>query len=330
MSKNYLITSAYSVPLNGETPDQIMYFPAGKSTIRANVNGKPKQISVTVDQKTAGIMQESLTELLKETVEPFIDFNHKAEDAAAHPKGFEWKDGEGVMLNLEWTAGGEAAVKGKSYRYFSPTFLISEAGEPSSLPDSGPVGALTNNPAFRRMKKISASDEGAITGDDEPPQQQGNKKMADETAETVTAALRSEVETLRAENKKLVESIEQQRVEAVNREADLLIESAVRAHKIAPKDEKVKAGLKKLFLVDAEAAKEAIESLPVNAAFKTVINAKVGDRDTGKPPGASHDAEIKKLILEIKAVNKGISNEDAWELAEANHPELFGTSVVRA
>lgn len=330
MNETYLITSAYSVPLNGETPNQIMFFPAGKSTIRANVNGKPKQISVSVDQKTASVMQASLAELLKEPVEPFIDFDHKAEAAAATPRGFEWKDGEGVMLNLDWTEGGQAAVKGKSYRYFSPTFNIGDDGIPCSLPESGPVGALTNNPAFRRMKKISAA-EAAQTGDDEPPQKnKGKKQMADETAqETVTAALRSEVDTLRAENKKLVESIEQQRIEAVNREADLLIEGAVKAHKLAPKDAKAIAGLKKFYLVDAEAAREYVESLPVNAAFNTVINTKIGDKDI-KAPGVSRAEEMRSIVKKIQASHPGMTWDEAWSIGESDHPDIFGTSRVQA
>jgi phage I-like protein len=332
MSDKFLITSAYSVPLNGEAPSQIMFFPEGKHTIKASVNGAPKKLSVTVTKETASVMQASLTELLKEPVEPFIDYDHKSEAAAAIPKAFTWKDGEGVMLDLEWTTGGASAVQGKAYRYFSPTFHVNDDGIPCSLPDSGPVGSLVNNPAFRRMKSlqtISASDEGAQTGDDEPPTTHRKKQMADETAqETVTAALRSEVETLRAENKKLVESIEQQRVESVNREADLLIDGAVKAHKLAPKDAKAIAGLKKFYLVDAEAAREYVESLPVNPAFKQVINAKVGDRDTGKAPGASRADEMRSIVKKIQASHPGMSFQDAWDIAEADHPDKFGTSRV--
>ncbi len=329
MSENYLISSAYAVPLNGETPDQIMFFPAGKSTIRASVNGKPKQISVNVTPQTAEVMQASLTQLLTEPVEPFIDFDHQSQAAAALPKGFQWKEGEGVMLNLEWTLPGKAAVEGKSYRYFSPTFLLSESGDPASLPDSGPVGALTNNPAFRRMKKISASEE-AQTGDDEPPKPKGKKQMADETAETVTAALRTELEALRAENKTLRETAETQRVEAINREADLLIESAVTAGKIAPKNETVKASLKKWALTDLAGAKAHIESLPTNPAFKTVVTVTSAHRDTGQPPGATRAAEMKSIVRKIQASHPGMTFDEAWSIAETDHPHIFGQSVVRA
>jgi phage I-like protein len=327
MSENYLITSAYAVPLNGETPAQIMYMPAGKSTIRANVNGKPREINVNVTSKTADVLQASLAELLAEPVEPFIDFDHKSEASAALPTKFTWTE-QGVWMGVEWTSAGKSAIEGKAYRYFSPTFLLSEAGEPSSLPDSGPVGALTNNPAFRKMKRITAA-EAATTGDDEPPKHKGKKKMADETAETVTAALRTELEALRAENKTLRETAETQRVESVNREADLLIEAAVKDGKIAPKNETVKASLKRWAVTDLAGAKAHIESLPVNPAFKTVVQVTSAHRDIGKPPQTSADsgASSGKLCnAKVQAIRSQFPNmtyEEAWRKAEAEFPDLF-------
>ena len=298
--------------------------PAGKSTIRASVNGEPKKISVNVTAATANVLQSSLARLLTEPVEPFIDFDHQSMAAAAVPRAFTWTQ-EGVMLSLDWTSAGKKAVEGKDYRYFSPTFLLSESGDPTSLPDTGPVGALTNNPAFRRMKRITASED-ASTGVDEPPKRKG-KTMADETAETVTAALKTELETLRAENKTLRESIETQRVEAINVQADVLIDAAVRDHKIAPKDEKVKTGLKKLYLVDAEAAKEAIASLPTNPAFNTLVQVTAGHRDVGTPaplPNGTNRGDLcNAKVAEIRSRFPGISFQDAWVKAEAEHPEIF-------
>lgn len=319
-----LITSAYSVPLNGQTPAEIMYMPAGKSTIRASVNGEPKKISVNVTAATANVLQSSLAHLLAEPVEPFIDFDHQSMAAAAVPRAFTWTQ-EGVMLSLDWTSAGKKAVEGKDYRYFSPTFLLSEAGDPTSLPDTGPVGALTNNPAFRRMKRITASED-ASTGVDEPPKRKG-KKMADETAETVTAALRTELETLRAENKTLKESVETSRVEAANAAADLVIEGAVRDGKIAPKNETVKASLKKWLLNDLGGAKAHIESLPTNPAFKTVVQVTAGHRDVGTPaplPNGTNRGELcNAKVAEIRARFPEMTYADAWVKAEAEHPEIF-------
>jgi phage I-like protein len=321
-----LITSAYAVPLNGETPAEIMYMPAGTSTIRANVNGKPKQISVNVTPKTAEVLQASLATLLTEPVGPFVDFNHKGEDSAATPTSFRW-DESGVLMALDWSAAGKSAIEGKTYKFLSPTFLLSESGEPSGLPDEGPIAALTNRPAFKRMRSITAA-EAASTGDEADTKE---RTMAEQTAETVEASLRTENETLRAEIKTLKDSLETQRVEAINMQADLLIETAVQAHKIAPKDEKIKAGLKKLYLVDAEAAKAAIESLPVNPAFKTVVNVTAGSKDIGKPPPVrdphtSNGNSGKICDAKVQAIRSQFPNmtyEEAWRKAEAEFPELF-------
>ena len=324
-TKDLLITSAYSVPLNGQTPAEIMYMPAGKSKIRANVNGKPKEITVDVSKQTVDVLQASLAKLFTEPVQPFIDFNHKEDESAAIPTKFSWSD-EGVMLALDWTSAGKAAVEGKTYRYFSPTFLLSEAGEPTSLPETGPVGALTNNPAFRKMKKITAAD-AALTG--EEAETKGKPKMADETADTVTASLRTEIETLRSENKTLKDSIESQRVEAVNREADILIEAAVREGRIEPKNDKVKAGLKKFYLIDSDGAKAAIDALPVNPAFKTIVNVTAAHRDIGTPPVATSNGDSGKVCnAKVRAVQARFpagqcTYEHAWEIAAQESPEIF-------
>jgi hypothetical protein len=148
-----LVECEYSVPLVGKCPAEIMYMPAGKSTIRANVNGRAKEITVDVSPMTTGLLQASLLRLLAEPVTPFIDFLHRGEEATAMPKGFRWTP-EGVMMSLDWTSAGKAAVEGNTYRWFSLTFLLNEAGNPAGLPETGPVGAFTNNPAFRRMKSL--------------------------------------------------------------------------------------------------------------------------------------------------------------------------------
>jgi hypothetical protein len=176
------------------------------------------------------------------------------------------------------------------------------------------------------MKRITASEE-ALTGVDEPPKQK-KKPMAEEANETVTAALRTELETLRAENKTLKDSIETQRVESVNREADAIIEAAVRDGKIAPKNETVKASLKKWFVTDPAGAKAHIESLPTNPAFKTVVQVTGAHRDVGKPAPVSTSngdsgKQCKRRVEEVKAEYKGVTNERAWEIAAARWPDEF-------
>jgi hypothetical protein len=348
MASQISYSCSNAVALNGECPAQIMYMPAGSATIRPSVNGEAREITVTVSQRTADVMQFELDRLLGKNVEPFIDFNHKGDESAAEPKRFTWKDGEGVMLDLEWTSAGKSAVSGRNYRYFSPTFNLDENGEPGGLPTAGAIGALTNNPAFRQIKRISASSD-ATTGDG-TDNDKGDNQMTEEEAsalrtelETVRAenqTLReaadkkvsdNELEVLKAENKALREAAETQRVEAVNREADLLINGAIAAFKIAPKNETVKAGLKKWFLAEPESAKAHIESMQPNPAFKTVVTVTGAHKDIGKAT-AVHDTSVigsdsgklcRAKVLEIQAQNNGMSFQDAWQICEARFPELF-------
>lgn len=44
------------------------------------------------------------------------------------------------------------------YSYFSPEFYLGEDGMPADLPERGPLGALVNEPAFRSIPRIAASD----------------------------------------------------------------------------------------------------------------------------------------------------------------------------
>jgi hypothetical protein len=152
-----LVKCHLAVPLDGQLPTRIMFMPAGKTTICPSVNGSPKQISVNVTRQTANAFQTDLDKLLSRTVKPYIDFNHSGNEAAALPKRFVWVEGQGIFLDLDWTAAGRSAVSGRNWNYFSPTFLINQDGDPFALPETGSIGGLTNSPAFRDMKGITAT-----------------------------------------------------------------------------------------------------------------------------------------------------------------------------
>jgi phage I-like protein len=92
--------------------------PAGRSTINPNVNGKPRLITVNVTSATAAVLQADQIKLLSENVRPFLDFDHEGRTAAAIPRRFFWKPGEGVMLEIDWTGAGKAAISGRDYSYF--------------------------------------------------------------------------------------------------------------------------------------------------------------------------------------------------------------------
>jgi phage I-like protein len=365
-----LIQSELLVDLHGELPSEIMYFPAGPSTLNPSVNGQAKQISVNVSKDTAAVLQAELETLNKENVRPFIDFDHHGGAAAAIPKRFTWKEGQGVMLELDWTGAGKNAVGGRDYSYFSPTFLLDDKGAVAGIPKTGSIGALVNNPAFRRFKPIHAAHapvgafatiEGYFgpTGemiywekDLETSAMSANEgePMTDEEIK----ALKLEMEAVRAENKKLAEASETkkndtkvqfleakikeleeqqeaQKIEAASAAADYVIEAAIVAGKIAPKNDIIRAGLKKWFLNDPESAKAHIESMPPNPAFKTVIQAKVGDKNLGAPArvndttkmGSSSGQACDIAVREHMDAHPGKTYEASWRDVSRIKPELF-------
>lgn len=146
---------------DGAAPSSILFFPAGKSSISASKGGKPAQIEVTVSKETADLLQSELAAALLAANEgiasrPFVDFAHEGKTAAALPTSFRWEEGKGVMLDLEWTASGKAAVEGKDFSYFSPEWFQKD-GKVTGLNIPGTVGGLVNTPAFQNIGKIAAS-----------------------------------------------------------------------------------------------------------------------------------------------------------------------------
>jgi hypothetical protein len=150
---SYLVFAQLATQIDG-LPSEVMYFPAGRSTITPTVNGKPKEISVTVTPSTAAALQADLTRLLSGNVRPYVDFDHAGGAAAALPRRFFWKDGEGVMMELDWTGAGKTAIGDRNYSYLSPTFMLSGDDGTINLPSTGAIASLVNNPAFRSIRRI--------------------------------------------------------------------------------------------------------------------------------------------------------------------------------
>ena len=179
--------SSGAVDAGGGVPSSIEYMPAGVHTICCSVDGKPKQITVGVDESTAAQLQASLEDALAkfeagEMSKPFIDFDHKGEKAAAFPVKFYWDDG--VRLEVEWTDAGRGAVERKEYNYFSPQWFMGDGAVAIASP--GAIGALCNVPAFQKIEKISST----INKGNNMAEQNGNQDA--KTVEQLEAELASE------------------------------------------------------------------------------------------------------------------------------------------
>src|SRR5258708_906382 len=325
----------------------MMYFPAGDAKISASVGGEAKEVEVRVDAETALLLQNDLEQRLQGNVRPIIDFNHQLGAAAALPKRFEWVEGEGVFLELDWTRAGKYAVEGKDYSFFSPTFLLDPEGCPVGLPPEGAIGALTNDPAFRTIKRIAAKKTSPVDpanpGDDAGKQEKEKemelvnalvsagvitKEDSEDTSKIVAAiqaktkkesdgSLNTEIEALRAE-------LQQVRVEGANKEADAAIVRAVAEHRIEPKNETLKASIKKLYLANKVEAENLIKSLPVNKAFeKAVVVTSDQDRIKSETDGRDRARKCEAAVKRVQKGSPNMSFQDAWNVAATEDPELF-------
>lgn len=277
----------------------IVFLPEGTHTITASVGGKPKTLTVTVDERVLAGFAEDLARRQESNVRPFAGFDHKPGAASFIPQGFRYEPGVGLMLDVDWTSAGRAAIEGRDYSYFSPTFLVSKDGIPTGLTGRGEIGSLVNDPAFEEIPRIAASHQetdpmqhlvelGLVEASCAPDQ-------ALETAKAALASLResaAQVETVEAANvaKKSAEDeladikLRYDELEAANKSlkdelamkasasADAAIEEAIKAGRIAPQDEATKSFWRSSITSNPDAIK-ALNAIPVNQALsgKTVL-----------------------------------------------------------
>lgn len=158
--KTHTIQAYLSTVLPAELPDSIEWMPGGTHEISASKNGKPSLVTVTVSEGDVARLNAQLADLLSSAEagkrsRPFIDFAHEGKEAAALPKNFFWQDG--IRLAVEWTQAGRDAVLGRVFAYFSPSFLLSDEGAVSGIPEYGAIGGLVNTPAFQTIERLAAA-----------------------------------------------------------------------------------------------------------------------------------------------------------------------------
>ena len=118
---------ASALPSQG-VPEEIVYIPEGLSELTSYVDGKPQPIKVRVDASNgvgaAKALQTALERRLSSKVRPWTDFEHKNGASAGNPKSFRYEPGKGIILAMEWSKSGKAAIEGKDYSYLiSPTHV---------------------------------------------------------------------------------------------------------------------------------------------------------------------------------------------------------------
>ena len=343
------LIAAFSQEILGNAPEWIMFAPAGRHNISAKVNGRPSKVTVTVDPAAATALQSDL-EARKASggSQPFFDLHHDACEASAYPEEFEWRE-DGIWARVTWTPAGLAATKADpeagilpSVRYFSPRCAIAN-GRIVGLMDASTgnaAGGLVSDPAFTqialvasltpnpdnimdpmkaRMRKMLGIEDGVEMEDEELMSKLeaamcGATKKTDMMAAKVSdleaskAAAETELATLKSE-------LEAARAEA----AESFVSELVASHKIAPKAEKMKQSLKKLFLANpAEARDFASELVASNPGAERIT-----DEGNAKNPGespADKGSLRQAKASEILASKAAPTFEAAWESACALIP----------
>lgn len=261
--------------LSAQPAPLIMWMPGGLHEITASRGGKPVTVRVQVDRAGAAAAQQSLREHLEAGRQrPFFDFNHGGGEASAWPTEIIWSETPepGIYARVEWSDAGRAAVQGRTYRAFSPSFFV-DGADPARVTGAPlNMGGLVNDPAFGHIAPLWARN----TKPHQQAMEENNKAGAAGTSanpnanptgttngapgsvavveiQDATQALRqrdNDLAAVKAENAKLSEQVAAMRKD----QAKTAVEAAVARGAIPAQAEEVKAKWTAQIERDPEAA----------------------------------------------------------------------------
>jgi len=343
------LVAAFSQAIQGNAPEWIMFAPAGRHNISAKVDGRPSKVTVTVDENAARALQADLEARKADGgPQPFFDLHHDSRDAAAYPQEFQWRE-DGVWARVTWTPVGLAATKADpengilpSVRYFSPRCAIA-GGRIVGLLEAArgnAAGGLVSDPAFQKIALVAS-----LTPTPKIMDKKRLMKMAgyaDDLEDVDEMELMSKLEAMCGASKKLdagampeklmkmeaaKASIEAERdsikaeLEAAKSEleaartqaAESFVSELVASGKVAPKADKMKASLKKLFLANPDEAREfASELTASNPGSERITDEGHGSKEEqNADKGTLRSAKANELLASKSAP----TFEAAWEAA---------------
>ena len=327
----------FSLPEAGETAS-IVYIPEGTHTITPCVDGKPKKVTIKMEaangEKIAASFQAALEKRLAANVRPTFDFDHRDRGpASALPRRFFYAPGQGLMAEIEWTGAGRRAIESKDYSYFSPTFLLDDDGVPAGLPERGPLGALVNEPAFRDIPRIAASDATPDQPDKNEPTPPAMSKLIfaalaiNASADTAEADAVKAIEKLQSDHQSIkasLASVEKERddlkaqVAASHKaRAESLVKAAVADGRILPKDEETQTKFRERIEAGDSFAEEILAQMPKKNEGITQPQVKAsGEKQTD---GSDFMAEAQKLVTAGRAK----TDEEAFVILASEQPALY-------
>jgi len=165
--------SAFSTAVSSHgdaLPDSIQWMPPGKHIINAVKDGEPFEMELEVNeslaQRVAAMLQQYRDKAARAEADlPFFDFNHNDAEASAHPLQMYWAGDDprhgGIRARLQWTGAGADAIQRRTFRRFSPEFLVDDNKNVIGVGIN--MGGLVNRAAFRKIQPIWSRDAGDTT-----------------------------------------------------------------------------------------------------------------------------------------------------------------------
>jgi hypothetical protein len=134
-------------------PRYIVHTPPGLVRLSGEAEGQPIRAEVLPSADLARDFRRKLLEFQQAAVQgrghrPFIDVDHDCTSEAAHVKDIIWRDGRGIMLEVDWQDAGLLAVySGK--RFLSGSLELIRFFRNEYAPTIGQnLGGLTASPAL--------------------------------------------------------------------------------------------------------------------------------------------------------------------------------------
>lgn len=324
-----MITAAVAAAIepgadNNTLPEEIQWMPPGKFTIHASKGGKPWTGSVTVNEAGAKRVAQAFEALKAAGRRPYIDFNHDGAAAAGYVTAVKWggddKKKGGIRCTIQWSEQGAAAVKGRGYGFFSPTFSVTNAGEVGGTFTN--MGGLVNEPAFQEITPVTGKNEsenmdkiiaaliaaGIITAASATEDEAVAAVQAHATGHN---ALKAKITALEADN-----AAKDQKIKAAEQKrAEGLVATAVKEGKIAAKDAKTQKFYTDAITAGSADAEEVLAGLAVRPEFKETVQG-------GEEPGKTTETFEAKIKAKMEADPK-LEYPVAAAIAASENPDLY-------
>lgn len=315
-----LAEASLMVPLpdNGALPEEIQWMPPGTHDIVPFVDGEPKPVRMQVTAQLAELFNRQLQTLRGKAAAgegdfPYLDLNHKDDEASAEVLALYWAGEDpkagGIRARVKWSGAGEAALRGRNYRRFSPTWALDpETHQPLGVKVN--LGGLVNRAAFRNIAHVVAKNAGASTNNppDTMTDEQMTKVIADalkplgdrltkleSTATAAAAATTGNPATAEATTKLITEAIAKANQPLLEKITNLenagrtateaqaraaVEEHGIKAGRILAQDKDSIAFWEGTIKADAKAV-EQLKKMHVNPAFMKVVQANGTTTTTG-------------------------------------------------